>query len=84
MKPQITDIARSDARTDAPASKELRHEAADHELGEQSVAEVRRASKELRHEAADHADDLLGLSCGGDASKELRHEAADHGPIRSL
>ncbi|EIT71393.1 hypothetical protein WQQ_15300 [Hydrocarboniphaga effusa AP103] len=37
------------------ASKELRHEAADHQIRKAQTPHLAPASKELRHEAADHA-----------------------------
>ncbi|EIT71397.1 hypothetical protein WQQ_15340 [Hydrocarboniphaga effusa AP103] len=57
----------------AQASKELRHEAADHELDVVDHRARISASKELRHEAADHGPldalspanlDQLQRSCG--------------------
>ncbi|EIT71404.1 hypothetical protein WQQ_15410 [Hydrocarboniphaga effusa AP103] len=54
MKPQITADRALRLRERAHASKELRHEAADHGTLRDSSVGQGRASKELRHEAADH------------------------------
>mgnify|MGYP006983730172 CR=1 FL=1 len=78
MKPQITSVDRQARCGSDPASKELRHEAADHGQPLARAGAADAASKELRHEAADHPRSTRENRPGHLASKELRHEAADH------
>ena len=78
MKPQITQSAKPLGGNVFKASKELRHEAADHLQLEGRGVRVVQASKELRHEAADHTGYSERGATASTASKELRHEAADH------
>ncbi len=54
MKPQITDGELKTSDVVLRASKELRHEAADHQSLQLFGGIDAGASKELRHEAADH------------------------------
>ena len=54
MKPQITSGRGLRGTARNLASKELRHEAADHAVDANPEREAANASKELRHEAADH------------------------------
>ncbi len=78
MKPQITRQMPVAIRWKRNASKELRHEAADHPSTPTTEPGISMASKELRHEAADHSTMAHDIAPGVYASKELRHEAADH------
>ena len=80
MKPQITGCGAGTRLPVATASKELRHEAADHEGDRVLHLGLTLASKELRHEAADHEPRIHAATASCGASKELRHEAADHKP----
>ena len=54
MKPQITEQGLPPCDLLVAASKELRHEAADHDENGDEFRIRLIASKELRHEAADH------------------------------